>query len=368
MSRRQLWTTYRDSFKEVNGNVVRARYTLEHCSPLSSSLETSRLLVDKLQALQDTMECGEESWRRFLEASRRLQEECCPPLKGQLEEESRHTERRWTGVNQDVLERLCSAGEERLLWQQFCAVYSSCRVEVRDAEDGCRQVLTETSAKDGTRDQLQVRLRITQDLANNVKMLQEGLQPVCEAADKLARRLDPSSSAAVQSDVQHLSGRMSFLVELLSLKAQEIQGLLEQHQDFQRHTESLEMVLSRSEEALRSAVPGPEAVEQARTEMVQTVKRLSAGLALSETEHCRVQELELRWERTRDTAWARCRYSGVTDSGGAGVGQDRSTEVRPPPVVAQSGGAERLTTAPTSEVTASCCAESPEAGLNGLTV
>ncbi|GCC16688.1 hypothetical protein chiPu_0022596, partial [Chiloscyllium punctatum] len=90
-SRQQLWALYQDSYQQVNGNIVRARYSLEHCTPLYSSLESVKIQLESLQALQVTLEGGEESWRKFQEVSQRLKQECCPALAQQLEKRCEDT-------------------------------------------------------------------------------------------------------------------------------------------------------------------------------------------------------------------------------------------------------------------------------------
>ncbi|XP_062901726.1 nesprin-2-like isoform X3 [Mobula hypostoma] len=311
-SRRQLWTAYEDTYKQVNVNIISVRYTLEHWTSLRPSLETARIVVNKLQALQDMMDGGEGSWRKFLEVSQRLQEECCPKMKVQLENRVRDTERRWTGINQDVSERLRLAGACLVLWQQFSSAHSRALEKVQALEKQCGWLLAATSAEESTPERLQGRLRSTQDSVNDLKTLQQGILPLREAADELAGHLDPSSSAAVQSDAQHVSGRVSRLLELLSVKTQEVQGLLEQRQEFQRSAEHLERLMDRWEEALGSSGVGSQAVGQAWAEMVKasmilgTVRHLGTVL---EGEHCRVRDLERRWKLAWDTAWTLCSWS-----------------------------------------------------------
>ncbi|XP_072895555.1 nesprin-2-like isoform X2 [Hemitrygon akajei] len=308
-SRSQLWTAYQDAYKQVNVNIIWVRYTLEHWTSLCPSLETARIVANKLQSLQDMMDGGEGSWRKFLEVSQRLQEECCPTMKVQLENRAQDTERRWAGINQDVSERLRLAGARLLLWQQFSSAHGRALEKVRATEKQCGWLLAAISAKESTLERLQTRLQSTQDSANDLKTLQQGILPLREAADELARHLDSSSSAAVQSDAQHVSGRVSRLLELLSVKAQEIQGLLEQRQEFQRDTEHLERLLDRWEEAVGSDGVGPQVVGQAWAEMVKasvilgTVRHL--GIVL-EGDRCQVRDLERRWKRAWDTAWTLC--------------------------------------------------------------
>ncbi|XP_059816588.1 nesprin-2-like isoform X3 [Hypanus sabinus] len=308
-SRSQLWTAYQDAYKQVNVNIIWVRYTLEHWTSLCPSLETARIVVNKLQSLQDMMDGGEGSWRKFLEVSQRLQEECCPMMKAQLENRAQDTERRWAGINQDVSEQLRLAGTLLLLWQQFSSAHGRVLEKVRATEKQCGWLLAAISAKESTLERLQVRLRSTQDSANNLKTLEQGILPLREAADELAGHLDPSSPAAVQSDAQHVSGRVSRLLELLSVKAQEIQGLLEQRQEFQRGTEHLERLLDRWEEAVGTDGVGPQVVGQAWAEMVKASVILGSvrhlGIVL-EGDRCRVRDLERRWKRAWDTAWTVC--------------------------------------------------------------
>ncbi|XP_067848213.1 nesprin-2-like [Heptranchias perlo] len=319
-SRLQLWTTYQESYEQVNGEVLKARYTLEHCTPLSSSLEAVRVQVQSLQTLQDTAACGEEIWRKFKEASQRLREECCPPVTLQLETKCEVIHCRWTCVNQDITEQLRSARVQSQLWQHYRDVYCSTLAEVQRSEQGCEHLLAEISAEDSNQERLQSRLVEIQESLSDLRTLQEDISRVCEAADKLARQVDSSSSATIQSDSRCLSGKVSRLEELLSLKIPDIQGLMEQHEDFSRYLHTLETLVNESEEVLKSVNSGTAGAEQDRMEtlkdhllklsssslLLETLNHLSNGLLLSDPDYRRVQTLNRRWGQARATAADRC--------------------------------------------------------------
>uniref|UniRef100_UPI00398F5F01 nesprin-2-like n=1 Tax=Pristiophorus japonicus TaxID=55135 RepID=UPI00398F5F01 len=319
-SRLQLWTTYGNCSEQVNGNIVRARYSLDHCRPLSSSLEAVGFQVESLQVLKDTMECSEESWRDFQEASRRLTEECRPLMTLRLEHKCEDTHSRWARVNQDIAEQLGSARAVFLLWQRYYDVYRPTLAKVRRSEEGCGHLLEEISVEDSSRERLQSRLVETQGSLSDLRALQEDISRVCEAAEELARRIDSSSSAALQSDSRYLSGKVSHLERLLTLKIPDIQGLMEQHEEFRRCLHTLETLVNESEEVLKSDDSGTEGVDQARMETVkchllklsgtslhlETLRHLSHRLPLSEPDYRRVQDLNRRWHQAHATARDRC--------------------------------------------------------------
>ncbi|XP_041070168.1 nesprin-2-like [Carcharodon carcharias] len=322
-SQLQLWTTYQDSYEEVNGNILRARYSLEHCTPLISSLESVRAQVETLQALQDTLECGADSCRIFQETSQRLSQECSPPLAQQLEQKCEDTHSRWIRVNQDITEQLHSARTLSLLWQQLSDMYRSTMAKVQCREERCRYLVMEISAEDSNQEKLQTQLVEVQESMSGLRTLQEELSQVCVAADELAKQIDSSSSAALRSDSCYLSGKVSCLEGILSMKIPDIQELMEQHEDFQRCLHSLETLVNESEQLLKSDSSSREEAEHSCMEIMmdhllrlssaslrlETLKHLSYQLPLSDLDYRRVQALNQRWEQARATAWDRCRYS-----------------------------------------------------------
>ncbi|XP_067894582.1 nesprin-2-like [Heterodontus francisci] len=319
-SRLQLWTTYQDSYEEVNGNILRAGYSLEHCTPLSSSLEAVRIQVESLQAVQDMIECGEDSCREFQEASEKLTEQCNPPLAQLLKKKCEDTRNRWLHVNLDVAEQLHSARTVFQLWKQFSDMYRSAQAKVKCSETGCWQLLAKVSAENSNQDRLQSWLVEAQESVSELRTLQEDISPVCVAADELATRMDTSSSVALQSDSRYLSGKVSHLEALMSLQIPDIQGLLEQHEEFHRSLLALETLVNESEEVLKSDDSSKEEAEQTHMEIVkdqllrlssasvhlETLKHLSYRLPLSDLDYRRVQALNQQWEQARATALDRC--------------------------------------------------------------
>ncbi|XP_078090644.1 nesprin-2-like isoform X3 [Mustelus asterias] len=313
-SRLQLWAEYQDSYEQVNGNILRAQYCLEHCTPLSSSLESVCVQVERLQALQDTMECGEERWRKFQENSQRLSQECCPPLAQELDKKCEDTHSRWVQVNQDITEQLHSAHTVSQLWRQFRDAYQCTLAKVQCSEDKCKHLLTGIWVEQSTQEKLQTQLAEAQDLLSELRTLQEDLSQVCEARDALARQIDGSSCDVLQSDSGYLSGKVSYLETSLAMKIPEIQDLMDQHEDFHRCLHSLETLVNESEEVLKSDDLSTEKVQHLEivkdhllrlsnaSLRLETLKHLSYRLPLSDQDYRRVQALNQRWEQARVAA------------------------------------------------------------------
>ncbi|GCB80835.1 hypothetical protein scyTo_0022077, partial [Scyliorhinus torazame] len=319
-SRLQLWAEYQDSYEQVNGNILRAQYSLEHCTPLSRSLASSQLQLESLQTLQDTVESGAESWRKFQAISEQLSRECCPAQTQQLDKTCEDTHCRWVQVNQDVTEQLYTARTECQLWGQFRDIYQSTLAKVRGFEDRSRHLLIELSLDDSTQEKLQTQLVETQESLRDLRALQEDVFQVGVAADALATRMDSSSCAALQSHCRYLSGKVSNLERLLTVKKPDIQDLMEQHEDFHRYLHTLETLVNESEEVLKSEDPGPEQVGgfcletlmghllrfSSNSLRLEALKHLSSQLPLSDLDYRRVQALHQRWEQARATARDQC--------------------------------------------------------------
>ncbi|XP_072351113.1 nesprin-2-like [Scyliorhinus torazame] len=319
-SRLQLWAEYQDSYEQVNGNILRAQYSLEHCTPLSSSVASSQLQLESLQTLQDTVESGAESWRKFQAISEQLSRECCPAQTQQLDKTCEDTHCRWVQVNQDVTEQLYTARTECQLWGQFRDIYQSTLAKVRGFEDRSRHLLIELSLDDSTQEKLQTQLVETQESLRDLRALQEDVFQVGVAADALATRMDSSSCAALQSHCRYLSGKVSNLERLLTVKKPDIQDLMEQHEDFHRYLHTLETLVNESEEVLKSEDPGPEQVGgfcletlmghllrfSSNSLRLEALKHLSSQLPLSDLDYRRVQALHQRWEQARATARDQC--------------------------------------------------------------
>ncbi|XP_059504896.1 nesprin-2 [Stegostoma tigrinum] len=318
--RQQLWGMYQDSYEQINGNILKARYTLEHCTPLYSSLESAKIQLESLQTLQVRLEGGEESWRKFQEVSQNLRQECCPALAQQLDNRCDDTHSRWIHVQQEITEQLRSAGTLCHLWQQFVDHYHRTSATLRTLEERCCPLLPEISPEDGNLEKLQSRLTQTQESLGELRTLREEASQVDAAAEGLRRGLDASSSAALQANLHNLSGRASHLEALLSVKIPEIQGLMEQHEEFQQGLWALETLVNESEEVLKSNDFSPEKPEpfcleilKAQTlrlsgtlQHLEALKRLSCRLPLDGLDYTRFQALNRRWCLARATAVDRC--------------------------------------------------------------
>ncbi|XP_072424107.1 uncharacterized protein [Chiloscyllium punctatum] len=319
-SRQQLWALYQDSYQQVNGNIVRARYSLEHCTPLYSSLESVKIQLESLQALQVTLEGGEESWRKFQEVSQRLKQECCPALAQQLEKRCEDTHSGWIDVQQEITEQLRSCQTLGQLWQRFTDHSHCTSARLRACEENCHPLLTEITLEDSHLEKLRSRLTETQESICKLHAVCEEVSQVCVAADELSRQVDPSSSAALQSNCHNLSGRVSYLEASLSMKIPEIQGLIEQHEEFQQCLHALETLLNESEQVLKSNGSSPEEPEASCLEILkgqllrlsssllhlETLNRLSGRLPIDGLDYTKVQALNRRWQLARATALDRC--------------------------------------------------------------
>ncbi|XP_060685495.1 nesprin-2-like isoform X2 [Hemiscyllium ocellatum] len=319
-SRLQLWALYQDSYHQVNGNIVRARYSLEHCTPLYSSLESVKIQLESLQALQVTLEGGEESWTKFQEVSQRLKQECCPALAQQLDKRCEDTHSGWIRVQQEITEQLRSCRTLGQLWQRFADHSHRTSARLRGCEEHCHRLLTEITPEDSHLEKLRSRLTETQESLSELGSVCEEVSQLCVAADELSRQVDPSSSAALQSNRHNLLGRVSHLEASLSMKIPEIQGLIEQHEEFQQCLHALETLLNESEEVLKSNGSSPEEPEASCLEILkgqllrlsssslhlETLNRLSGQLPIDGLDYTKVQALTRRWQLARATALDRC--------------------------------------------------------------
>ncbi|MEQ2163475.1 Nesprin-1 [Goodea atripinnis] len=142
------WTLYKRASEEINGYLMEGRYSVSRFRLLTGSLEAVQLQVQSLQDLQEELEKQESSLRKFGAVTHQLLRECHPSVSDSLNNALKDLNARWTGLLEEIAERLKSSKALLQLWQRYKELHEQSCSSIQLQEEKADQLLKSTCRKD----------------------------------------------------------------------------------------------------------------------------------------------------------------------------------------------------------------------------
>ncbi|XP_064420837.1 nesprin-2 [Latimeria chalumnae] len=318
-SKSQQWKAYTETCEEVNTNCLHAQYSLEHCKSLQCSLEAVRLKVENLQSLQEELETSEGSWQKLNSLFNTLKKENNSLFSLELIQQ-KHSAAflRWTAVNQDVNNELCSAQSLHQLWQKYMKVFGDIVGRMEKHAEECSVFLSERSVADSQVEALKKKLQYVEKLQNANNDILKDFTQETELLKSLLQHIDKSATTIIYSERKRHSQRLSVIGNLLSVKSSDLQSELEKHDEFNKCLATVEDHVNDSKSVLEQLYS--QHSEERDTEQIkiytlqlnalspdiQYLNDLSFKHPISDVAVKRVQSLNRQWEQTLARAIERC--------------------------------------------------------------
>ncbi|KAJ0008745.1 hypothetical protein NQD34_016160 [Periophthalmus magnuspinnatus] len=242
------WTLYKKASEEINGYLMEGRYSVSRFRLLTGSLEAVQLQVQSLQDLQEDLEKQESSLRKFGAVTHQLLKECHPSVSDSLNNALKDVNARWTGLLEEIAERLKLSKALLQLWQRYKELYDQSCSSVQLQEEKSDQLLKTASSKDIADEEVSNWIHQCTEVLRSQAPVQASLQVLHELGKQLKQQVDISVASAIQSD--HLS-----LCQRVSAVEQALNRQLTTLQTFTGQLDSLGNWITEAEEVLKIQDP-----------------------------------------------------------------------------------------------------------------
>uniref|UniRef100_A0A1A8H4I9 Spectrin repeat containing, nuclear envelope 1b n=1 Tax=Nothobranchius korthausae TaxID=1143690 RepID=A0A1A8H4I9_9TELE len=249
------WSLYKRASEEINGYLMEGRYSVSRFRLLTGSLEAVQLQVQNLQDLQEELEKQESSLRKFGAITHQLLKECHPSVSDSLNNSLKDVNARWSGLLEEIAERLRSSKALLQLWQHYKELHGQSCCSVQLQEEKADQLLKSTCRKDIADEEVASWIQECSELLRSQIPVQASLQILQELGDQLKQQVDTSAASAIQSDHLSLSQRLAGVEQAVNRQLTTLQTGVQDYETFNKQLESLGCWVVEAEEVLREQDP-----------------------------------------------------------------------------------------------------------------
>ncbi|XP_061651777.1 nesprin-1 isoform X12 [Phyllopteryx taeniolatus] len=288
------WTLYKRASEEINGYLMEGRYSVSRFRLLTGSLEAVQQQVQSLQGLQEELEKQESSLRRFGAVTHQLLKECHPSVSDSLNHALKDANARWSGLLEEISERLRSSKGLSQLWQGYKDLHQQSCTSIQHQEEKAEQLLKTACGEDIADEHVSTWIQHCGEVLRSHVPVQASLQVLHELGDQLKQQVDTSAASAIQSDHLALSQRLAAVEQALNRQLVTLQTGVHDYETFNHQLDALAGWVVEAEEALRVQDPNGSTDLTLIQERMQELKRLMMKFSSMAPELERLNELGYR--------------------------------------------------------------------------
>uniref|UniRef100_A0ACB8G6D5 Uncharacterized protein n=1 Tax=Sphaerodactylus townsendi TaxID=933632 RepID=A0ACB8G6D5_9SAUR len=343
------WRLYDDAWDDAGFVLARAFYCAELSKPPVITLETLKHQVGNLQyvlemmllhhhsralglslllasptptppcqlpgkSLQDQAEGNEEVWTRLRTAGDNLKKLCDPSCSDLIDQKYKKVHTRWVLISEDTADQLQKARASLHLWESYAGLHAEVTAKLDKHQEQCASLLAATVPASGTRDFLRQKSQDIEKLQLGLQNVKASFHQAPELAEKIAQATEPAVQAFLPEKLQPLQ-RISYLEQMLQMKADEFQCTHSQLEDFENRLKQLEHRVKGTTEALANPDQGDEDSDLLLSQMLdlaalspemERLNEVSFRLPLGDFTAKRLQSLNWEWAQKRAMALEQC--------------------------------------------------------------
>ncbi|XP_032356678.1 nesprin-1 isoform X1 [Etheostoma spectabile] len=288
------WSLYKRASEEINGYLMEGRYSVSRFRLLTGSLEAVQLQVQSLQDLQEELEKQESSLRKFGAVIHQLLRECHPSVSDSLNNALKDVNARWTGLLEEIAERLRSSKALLQLWQRYKELYEQSFSSIQLQEEKADQLLKLACSKDIADEEVSDWIQECSEVLRSQAPVQASLQVLQQLGDQLKQQVDTSAASAIQSDHLSLTQRLAAVEQALTRQLTTLQTGVQDYETFNDQLDSLGCWIVEAEEALKVHDPNGSTDPTVLLDRMQELKRLMLKFSSMAPELERLNELGYR--------------------------------------------------------------------------
>nr|XP_057913481.1 nesprin-1 isoform X6 [Doryrhamphus excisus] len=288
------WSLYKRASEEINGYLMEGRYSVSRFRLLTGSSEAVQQQAQSLLVLQEELEKQESSLRRFAAVTHQLLKECHPSVSESLNHALKDTNARWTGLLEEIAERLRSSKALHQLWQRYKELHEQSGDSIQLLEEKADQLLKTACDKDVADEQVSAWIQDCGEVLRSHAPVQASLQVLQELGHQLKQQVDTSAAATVQSDHLALSQRLAAVEQALTRQLITLQTGVHDYETFNHQLDSLVSWVVEAEEALKVQDPNGSTDLTLIKQRMQELKRLMMNFSSMAPELERLNELGYR--------------------------------------------------------------------------
>uniref|UniRef100_UPI0037E92F69 nesprin-1 isoform X2 n=1 Tax=Semicossyphus pulcher TaxID=241346 RepID=UPI0037E92F69 len=288
------WSLYKRASEEINGHLMEGRYSVSRFRLLTGSLEAVQLQVQSLQDLQEELEKQESSLRKFGAVTHQLLRECHPSVSDSLNNALKDVNARWTGLLEEIAERLRSSKALLQLWQRYKELYEQSCSSIQLQEEKADQLLKLACSKDIADEEVSDWIQECSEVLRSQAPVQASLQVLQELGDQLKQQVDTSAASAIQSDHLSLTQRLAAVEQALTRQLTTLQTGVQDYEIFNDQLDSLGCWIVEAEEALKVQDPNSSTDLTVIQDRMEELKRLMLKFSSMAPELERLNELGYR--------------------------------------------------------------------------
>uniref|UniRef100_A0AAV2JAL2 Calponin-homology (CH) domain-containing protein n=1 Tax=Knipowitschia caucasica TaxID=637954 RepID=A0AAV2JAL2_KNICA len=288
------WTLYKKASEEINGFLIEGRYSVSRFRLLTGSLEAVQSQVQNLQDLQEELEKQEGSLRKFGAITHQLLKECHPSVSDSLHSALKDINARWTGLLEEIAERLKSSKALLQLWQRYKELYDQSCCSVQLQEEKTERLLKTSRRKDMADEAVSDWIHQCTEVLRSQAPGQASLQVLHELGEQLKQQVDISAASAIQSDHLSLCQRLSALEHALTRQLSSLQTGVHDYETFNDQLDSLGNWITEAEDVLKIQDPNGSTDLTAIQERMEELKKLMLKFSCIAPELERLNELGYR--------------------------------------------------------------------------
>ncbi|XP_039597030.1 nesprin-2 isoform X4 [Polypterus senegalus] len=263
----QMWDAFDKMYDTVEQDIIRVRYVLDYIPSDFVSGTALQQTAERLKSLQAEAEKSEESWSHLSEQFTRLSIHCRPSAVALLSENLQVARRRWAAVNDDLVDRMFRTQESLRLRQKCEELCAEHKAQLGRLEDDCQKVLTFEAGQDSTMLDLQGKVEAVKDLLSRTEDTKNNMAGKLKLSQDVTRQRESSEADTfIKSESANLSKRVALLHKSLQKKLSELQGEIDQIEQFGTFLASLENRLKETEGMMKS-VEGPCSLNEAKAHL-----------------------------------------------------------------------------------------------------
>uniref|UniRef100_UPI003AAF302D nesprin-1-like n=1 Tax=Centroberyx gerrardi TaxID=166262 RepID=UPI003AAF302D len=288
------WSLYKRASEEINGYLMEGRYSVSRFRLLTGSLEAVQLQVQSLQNLQEELEKQESSLRKFGAVTHQLLKECHPSVSDSLNNALKDVNARWTGLLEEIVERLRSSKALLQLWQRYKELHEQSCTSVQLQEEKADQLLKTACSKDIADEEVSDWIQECSEVLRSQAPVQASLQVLQELGDQLKQQVDTSAASAIQSDHLSLTQRLAAVEQALTRQLTTLQTGVQDYETFNDQLDCLGCWIVEAEEALKVQDPNGSTDLSIIQDRMEELKRLMLKFSSMAPELERLNELGYR--------------------------------------------------------------------------
>ncbi|KAJ0062831.1 hypothetical protein NL108_008118 [Boleophthalmus pectinirostris] len=285
------WTLYKKASEEINGYLMEGRYSVSRFRLLTGSLEAVQLQVQSLQDLQEDLDKQESSLRKFGAVTHQLLKECHPSVSDTLNNALKDVNARWTGLLEEIAERLKLSKALLQLWQRYKELYDQSYSSVQFQEEKSDQLLKTASSKDIADEDVSNWIHQCTEVLRSQAPVQASLQVLHELGEQLKQQVDISAASAIQSDHLSLCQRVNAVEQALNRQLTTMQTGVHDYERFTDQLDSLGNWITEAEEVLKIQDPNGSTDLTAIQSRMDELKKLMLKFSCMAPELERLNEL-----------------------------------------------------------------------------